>query len=386
MPYTTRKKTKYLILLILLFVLLLKACPTGYQNDGKQVTYHSWNESSGHSILSLKADPNTFEKLGDSYARDNNNAFFEGRPIKDADGASFRYLGKQYAIDANHVFHYDTIMSKASPASFKVHSYYLTEDANDFYWNGSPVYVVDKNSFTVLGDINDYKTCWAKDKQHAYYMGYQPVPLADYESFKPLKPSKRYYSSAYATDKYNVYFKDSIIHGADPETFQQIDFYVGQDKYRTYYKWHATKIKDFNKLSKINQLYTDGTSIYDHNLIQLNNVDISSFRNIDNTNWYTDKNNVWWQGIIVKDADPNTFRPIFMYSFFSGEKEEHGSNYNYGKDAYHVFFRDSIIEGADPNTFEIIDFNNKLGWTIFDKNHIYLGKKSKELEQYLNAK
>ena len=50
----------------------------------------------------------------------------------------------------------------------------------------------------------------------------------------------------------------------------------------------------------------------------------------------------------------------------------------------HVFYKDSIIPGADPASFEIIDFDGS--WTIFDKNRIYEGVNSKELQEYLKSK
>lgn len=226
---------------LLLFMLLLTSCDVGYKNDGKTVTYNWLHEGSGSGFKVIDADPATFEDLGDEYARDARHAFLYGNIIEGADGATFKYLGKGYAVDAHHVFSYDSIMSTADPKTFKVHSYYFTEDAKDYYWWGDAIHVADKKSFVILGDINDcIETVWAKDKINAYYLigCRNPVPLADYESFHPIEHTAATTDRAYAADKYHVYFKDHVVEGADPTTFREIDYNVGQDKYRTYHEWH----------------------------------------------------------------------------------------------------------------------------------------------------
>lgn len=382
------KKSKAKIFYIIIFIILFISCQTGYHNDGKQVTFHWWNEGSGHSHITIKADPNTFEELGDDYGKDIQNVFLSGRIIKNANGATFKYLGHNYAIDDSHVFHYDTIISKASPKSFQVHSICLSEDENDFFWKGNPIFVSDKKTFIVLGDINDWNTSWAKDKNYAYYFGGKTkrIKLYDYKSFKPLK-NKKWQRSNYASDNKYVYFKDSIVYNADPTTFKVVDYSIGQDKKCVYHKWLPTNIKDYNKLSPIGKMYTDGYNIYTNDLIELNNADITTFKNIDNSNWYIDRNHIWWQSLLVDSADTETFEPIYLYSFFGSKKHRlAGASFNYGKDAFHVYYRDSIIIGADPKTFEIIDFNDQSSWCVFDKNRIYSGKKSTQLIEYLHDK
>ena len=57
----------------------------------------------------------------------------------------------------------------------------------------------------------------------------------------------------------------------------------------------------------------------------------------------------------------------------------------YAKDKNHVFFDDAVIP-PDPETFEIVQFTEGGATTIFDKNHIYQGENSKELQKYLKDK
>lgn len=375
---------------LLICVVLLTACH-GYKNDGKQVRYEYWNEGFGFGSVKVDADPQTFEDLGDSYGRDAKHVFIEGKLVEGADGATFKYLGKRYGVDANHVWHNDTIMSTADPKTFRVHSELLAEDTTDYYWYGRAVRVVDKQSFVILGDIDDFDTRWAKDKCNAYCMGYAPVPLADYESFHTIKGA-RWMSGDYAADKYRVYFQDHIVEGADPQTFREVEFYVGQDKNRVYHKWEASTVRDYRKLTRVgNYFFTDGKQIYNRNMEEFSEADPTTFRVLaDNQGdcvWYTDGDHIWWYDQIVEEADAATFSPVYLYSYFTGKKERvGGSSYTYGKDAYHVFCRDSLMEGADPASFEIIDFNDTCSWTIFDKNRIYSSNPSERLQKYLKQK
>ena len=58
----------------------------------------------------------------------------------------------------------------------------------------------------------------------------------------------------------------------------------------------------------------------------------------------------------------------------------------YAKDKNHVFYNDAIIPGADPESFEYIQFVEGDYTIAFDKNRIYEGRKTKELQEYLRNK
>lgn len=89
---------------------------------------------------------------------------------------------------------------------------------------------------------------------------------------------------------------------------------------------------------------------------------------------------------MVDGADPGTFRPVPVSSYYSGKKTDMGADFNYGKDDEHVFWNDSIIPGADAASFEKIDFPDGDSWTVFDRNRVYKGKDSPKLREYLKKK
>ena len=377
----------YFTVAISLVCMILTSCtkPGRYKNNGKQVTWQGRDIWAGHWSKVVDADPSTFEDLGNGYARDDQKAFLEGKIIKGADGKTFRCLEKPYAVDASHVFYKYTMMTGADPKSFMIHGQYLTEDENDYFWCGEPIHVADKKTFVIIGDKDDEFTHWAKDKYNAYYMGKQPVPLADYNSFHLIKEiDSMGVQGCYAADKYRVYYKDHIVEGADPETFTEIIDWVGQDKHRVYYQWKATDIKDYNQLSHIGDFYSDGSHIYTSEFKVFEDADPLTFRQLEGSSWYVDKDHVWWRGKEmkeVKEADAATLQLVHEYAYHNGATFWS----RYAKDKNHVFFDDAVIP-PDPETFEIVQFTEGGATTIFDKNRIYQGENSKELQKYLRDK
>lgn len=377
------KHSKWMYVVATVFIsLMLASCTVGYKNDGKEVTWHTWNEGNGHNSRRVDADPRTFEELDDDYGRDKTHAFYRGDIIRGADGQSFRVLEKGYAADKFKVYDSGELMEGVDPASFKIHSYDLTEDKSDFYKNGKALNVSDKPSFEILKDKSGENTSWGKDKNNGYYLNGTVIPNIDYATFHPIYAQRPIQSGCYAADKHRVFFMGKEIPGADPETFKEVDFYIGQDKNRVYKGAMPLQIRDYSKLSKLGRLmYSDGVNIYDFKFNILPDADVSTFEHISD-NWYKDSKHVWWSNKQVVGANPMTFRPVTVTSYSGGSF----GDYNYGKDEKNVYFQDSIIPGADAASFEKIDFPDGDSWTVFDRNRVYQGKDSPKLREYLKKK
>lgn len=367
-----------------LLLLMCVSCSLGYKNNGKEVTWNIWNEGNGFYSRIVNADPKTFEDLDDGYGRDKTHAFFQGGIINGADGSSFRTLKQGYAADNRHVYLAGNRVENADPGTFKVHTNYFAEDTNDFFWMGKALNVRDKKSFQLLGNADSWETLWAKDKYNGYYLSGNSIAGIDYETFHPVDAQRPKQSGSYAADKSRVYFMEKVIPGADPETFEEIDFYVGQDKHRAYKQEKPLEIKDYTKLTRLGRLmYSDGINIYDSEFHIMPDADVSTFVHISD-NWYKDKNNVWWNTKKLPGANPNTFSPVRVSAYYHGKLEINSSgDFNFGKDEKTVFFQDSIIQGADPESFEKINFPDVASWTVFDRNRVYQGKDSPKLKEYL---
>lgn len=372
----------YFLISVVFGSLVLSSCTLGYNNDGNEVTWHAWSAGYGHYSKKVNADTESFEALKDSYAHDKFHAFYRGDVIDGSDGSSFRVLKHTYAIDNKHAYLAGDIIENADPGSFKVHSRYFAEDKNDYFWGRKALNVRDKETFELLGSDDSWETKWAKDIYNGYYLEGNTIVGIDYDTFHPISSQIPNQSGRYAKDKNRVFFMGKEIPGADPETFKEVDFSVGQDKYRIYIDGIPTQIKEYSNLTKLGRLmYSDGVNIYDSDLKILPDADVSTFEFISH-NWYKDKNNVWWNKKLVVGANPTTFSPVTMKSYMGGTYPD----FNYGKDDKHVFWQDSIIQGAEATSFEIVEFPDGDSWTVFDRNHVYQGKDSPKLQEYLNKK
>lgn len=238
--------------LALFIAMMLTSCfPTGYKIVDGKVYYKEWTFSFGPREIMLEgADPKTFDDMKGGYAHDATHVWYRERLLDGADGSSFKYVKDGYAKDKQLVFLNGTLIYGAEASTFRVHSDSYAEDNHDFYWEGHPLYVADKNSFKLLGKATNYGTEWGKDRHYAYFLrsmgdekgSVKPnrIRIADYDSFDnvPQKPEKKgdVLSGFYAKDKYQVYYRDTIVPGADPETFVEIAWEKGQDKNRKYKK------------------------------------------------------------------------------------------------------------------------------------------------------
>jgi len=377
--------TRILVSLVTVFAfvaMLFSSCGlTGYKVKDGKVYYDTWNEAHGHvSTCMEEADAESFEILDNGYAKDKAHAWFEANLLEGANASSFRSLGEFYATDDKAVWHIGDRVNVADPQSFKPKTYYLGEDKTDYYWFGNPIHVADKASFQLLGDANDgIDTYWAKDKKYAYFLrsieDIDPsecrVAIRDYDSFHPIVGESRE-SNEYAADKYQVYYCETIVPGADPSTFKEVGYEIGQDKNRVYYQNRPTTIKSYSTLTPVGRFYKTKTAVYDQELNAISGADAATFQHIEDF-WYKDKNNAYYNAIIIPEADMSTFGPVTQYYFDGSEVTGTATSSDYAKDSKHVYHCNTIVPGADPATFFAVDCSDAESWTVFDKNNYYEG-------------
>lgn len=170
----------------------------------------------------------------------------------------------------------------------------------------------------------------------------------------------------YSIDKKHVCKNYSIIKGADPETFEVID-------YEVYTWWCNLDRKPYRKDKKY--FYWNGKKIED--------IDPKTFK-ILKYDYSIDKNNVYWQGKIISKSHPETFEILtedyardrdYIYNIIreieGGGAAEIGSpiivvtikgvdvetfeifDWGYSKDKSTVYYRGEIVKDANPKTFKI---------------------------------
>lgn len=377
--------------IMLLSVVLMTSCMyRGYKNNGKKVTFHSYDPTFLiPDSKDINADPATFEALSDIYGRDKNHVYYWGEILDSVDASSFRIIDEDYTADKNHIYFNTFKIEKADPETFRIINKDLAEDKNDYFWQNGALNVVDKKSFVLVpNNDNSDEYYWGKDKYRAYNLPWHvSVSLSDYDSFRPL-------SVRYAIDNHQVYFRGTVVNGADPNTFEEVAWDIGQDKNGVYYRNKHTSIKEARKLEYRDRFYIEDGNIYSKHLDRIINADTTTFKCIkppyagcSENYWYADKNHVWLDTILIKELNPSKIR------FISKRRHPKGgyidswlTDDSYITDETNVFFRDSLIIGADPKTFEIIEFDNDGNSIVFDKNHIYSGKPNSKHYQYINKK
>ncbi|MBN1618854.1 DKNYY domain-containing protein [Candidatus Dojkabacteria bacterium] len=110
--------------------------------------------------------------------------------------------------------------------------------------------------------------------------------------------------------------------------------------------------KDKNNVYFLERTYGDAYSEVNYKIID--GADTSSFELV-NEEFQKDKNNVYYQGVIIEDVDSKSFEII---------------NGSYAKDRNHLIYQDNVTQGdVDKNSFEIID--NYYGLAR-DDEHVYI--------------
>lgn len=258
----------------------------------KDANYVYYADASSYSnpILKIipKAKPNSFSyhTQYENWAKDDAYYFFNNNPVNEIDYASFCIVNRCFYYDKNNIYimpsNYDYTVPKQDLKLVAVQK--TTNNIkliNELYvQSNNCIYFVDEN-FTLAIDkrfktfvfdtINsvqevDYSMIKVNNKTLLYKGDNYPINNVDVATFTKL-------DFIYYKDKNRVYYKDTILVGADAETFEVIksnqfshesSSLYAKDKNHVYYVNHPIKgsnPKQFyydNKKKK----WTDGTYYY----------------------------------------------------------------------------------------------------------------------------
>lgn len=366
-----------------------------YYTDGKKVYYNR------ELKLVKGADPYTFRLLEKNryridYGIDKNQIYFFEKPIKGSDPNSFKIINcgieGGYAKDKNHLYFCERKIENVTPKKIKCKmDFLITQDAVIF--NGKKLDI----------DIDTYEILWFLIKDKNKIINSETDEVLDYLD----KDTFKFLEQGYARDKNNIYYSSHYklipLENCDKKTFEVITtkikgnfsldknqiFYngisigIGENLKKITFHRHFIIGKDIfykrgQKLYKLQNLnpketvllgkgdseeefIRDKNTIYYQNQI-MDNVDIDTFKLIDNSNvYFKDKKNIYFLNKRIEAADIKTFT-LFCKGTY------------YAKDKKNIYFCDRIVTGADVNTF-IVDRTN-LG-DAKDCNHTYWqGKKT----------
>lgn len=327
------KITKWCIRLILVLtgIVSMARCSSGYKEKDGKVTFN------GEEIT----DKN-FIVLNDVFAKDDSTAYYKRYRIDDADVATFTSLDRHYAKDKNLVFYCDE--------ESEGQNYYLTKHSVIIKVKGAiPA------TFTILGDGHEG---YAKDHKRGYFKG-AGFDVKDVATLSVIE-------GQFTKDKYQVYFKQVPVKGADANSFRTIGNFYAKDTARVYYYGHHNEL--YNGIYEIpcsTASFTildypyakDATSVFYFHT-KINEADAASFSILGN-DFSKDKNHVYFKTKIVKGADAASFKIL-------PQDENARDGAYYSKDKDHAFWKEKMFSVKDIAAFKVLP----LGYAT-DNKHIY---------------
>ena len=330
-----------------------------------------------------KIDNDTFEMLSYRYSKDKNHVYRNNRIFDGTDPDSFVILDDNYVKDKNSVYFENLKIDLSDPETFIIMKYRYSKDKNFAYKEGKRIDGADGASFTEIQEISG--RVYHKDRENVYLKGVK-IDGADPETFMAV-------NHEYSKDKKNVYREGKNIGKRDSETFKPLNYYeYTEDKNNVYYGDKEIKGIDRKYFEVVDGPYSKDRKYIYYKTQRVNEADVNNFRIIEDTiyydnSYYRDNNNVFFQGRLLKGANPDKFKRLGEYTFYyydgthlyyDGVRMD-SVDYNtlviydgidYSKDKNHVYFENRILENADSATFREIK-SKKRGRYVMDKNHVY---------------
>lgn len=351
------------------------------------------------------SDPSSFHAVGEGkqndslyFGADNNHVYLDGKIVKGIDPLSFTHIGKHFFKDTKHVYADATVIEGCTPESVRVLNNYYIADNEDAYFvfegTAFPLHSKDVKNLKVNDFIAaDFDNVYYKgvkiegadgatadifDKNNDGYITDKSSVFYCDKKLPALPSSFTSMGFGYATDGENVFFRDTLIKGADAETFVPTSYGSAGDKFAKYsFARPITKNlrKDFQNIA--GDYFKDGKNIYYKNVV-LPGADYESFSHLDgehesldisdilasederlesakNSEYAKDVKNVYYTGLVVQGADPYSFEILHHQATSSSDKTEYNA---YSKDANHVYYLGKEIVALSPFEFNPHEIEN----------------------------
>jgi hypothetical protein len=180
------------------------------------------------------------------------------RTVAEADVKTFRACEQPansfalFAVDGQHVFMGElysvVVITDADPATFEVltPTGRFSRDANRVYYMGVALEGADPASFKVV------QSPFGRDDRRAY-VGTLPIPVQDIATWAPLErglapdpwyrshrekypqPREKLSGDGWSKDSKQVYWGESLVHGADAATFETCGRFYAKDGHHVYH-------------------------------------------------------------------------------------------------------------------------------------------------------
>lgn len=335
------------------------------------------------------SDPASFHAVGEGkqndslyFGADKNNVYLDGKIIPEIDPLTFQHIGKHFFKDSKHVYADATIIKGCSPESVRVLNNYYIADSSDAYFIDEATALPLKSENVRNIQVNDFI---ATDMKYVYYRGIK-IDDADgatanifdknndgyivdktnvFYCNEKLSANRQDFHSlgfGYACDGHNVFFRSSLVRGADPDSFVPSSYGSASDKFAKY-SFAKQITKNYRK----------------------------DFKNIAG-DYFKDGKNIYYKNTVIQGADYESFSPLEnagnqnIVDILSArdESSDTSKNFEYAKDVRNIYYMGQPVKGADPYSFMIIqhpgvnpateDTTEYNAYSKDSKNVYYLGK------------
>lgn len=268
------------------------------------------------------------------FHKDNNFLYYYGQKIDGADMGTVNVISDEFFADKRGVFDPHNKIEGLSPENIRiVTNWPFTILANDTqvylyvrgFINGRPITTVkNPKSLRPVWKIDDVRHILTDD-QEIYVAAVQFVIPMNITNPLPIA------ESLYIKGQNSVMYKDKLIRGADPLTFQILK----ESPPKLYSDFRILYAKDKSRV------YYMGVPII--------GADPKTFK-VYESRYYEDfahdSNQVYYNGEAITGADPKSFVILRDQPYEGCGKDP------YSKDSKNVFYKNATVLGADPDTFQ----------------------------------
>lgn len=307
-------------------------------------------------------NPKTFEMVDNTFARDDKNLYLFEYKLDGIDAKTFEKISSNIVKDKNGLYFLEDIEKENENIEIK------TRKIN--------IKGLDLKTFE---HIDDY---YYKDKNNIYYDLYNnlyTIKNADLKTFEILDSSYTGYGN-FSKDKDYIYLNNKKLEEIDAKTFEKMQANLIRDK-NGIYKVEKDEEKNEFKIVPINAkinfknlksldsgYFKDDKNIYyfdEDKFEKIEGADASSFEKVKYSDFYKDKNYVYYNGKKIVGMD---FKDIENIDEEWSIAELDGTWIQY-KD--NVYYKGKKLKGISSDNFSYFDGGLSYDKILVDKNGIY---------------
>ena len=307
-------------------------------------------------------NPKTFEMVDDTFARDDKNLYIFEYRLDGIDPKTFKKLSYEMVKDKNGLYFLEDIEKDNENIEIKARKLNIKGLDLKTFEHIDGDYYKDKNNVYYESDNNLYK-----------------IENADLKTFEILDSSYTGYGN-FSKDKDYIYLNNKKLEEIDAKTFEKMRANLIRDKNGIYKvekdeEKHEFKIVPINAKINFKNLksldwgyFKDDKNIYyfdEDKFEKIEGADVSSFEKVKYSDFYKDKNYVYYNG---KKIVGMNFKDIENIDEEWSITELDGTWIKY-KD--NVYYKGKKLKGISSDNFSYFDGGLSYDKILVDKNGIY---------------